>query len=115
MTFVDTRDGHEYKTVKLRDGNIWLAENLRFEVGESYPPDSVPEDRVGLTNQGCNPAKCGRLNTWQAAQRAAPRGWHVPSASEWKRLFNSYGGCARGIHDPAPELNEVPVLVKDMD
>ena len=126
MKFIDPRDGNEYQTVVLRDGSRWLAENLRFEIRgiapgsyprlvESFPADPHPPDEVLATNPEYDSKKCGRLYTWVAAQLAAPPGWHVPSANEWKRLFNCYGGWAPSIHDGAPENNDVAALVRDMD
>lgn len=115
MNFHDWRDGNEYQTVELRDGKRWLASNLRFEVEGSFPADPRPKEEILATNPGYDSAKYGRLYTWEAAQRAAPPGWHVPNGKEWERLFNAYGGYAPFIHDPEPEANDVPSLVRDMD
>jgi uncharacterized protein (TIGR02145 family) len=126
MKFIDPRDGNEYQTVVLRDGKRWLAENLRFEIRnipsgsyprlvESFPADPHPSDDLLATNPEYDSRKYGRLYTWVAAQLAAPPGWHVPTASEWKRLFNCYGGWASDIHARAPENNDVAALVRDMD
>lgn len=115
MIYIDPRDGNKYQTVELRDGNRWLAENLRFEAEGSFPADSRPEEQVLATNPNYNHAKYGRLYTWEAAQRAAPPGWHVPTDREWKRLFNVYGGYAPSIHAPQPATNAVPSLVLQMD
>jgi uncharacterized protein (TIGR02145 family) len=126
MKFIDPRDGNEYRTVKLRDGRTWFAENLRYELRGSapgsyprlvntFPADSTPPDDVLATNPEYDNQKYGRLYTWVAAQHAAPPGWHVPSASEWKRLFDCYGGWAPSIHSRAPDGNDVAVLVQDLD
>jgi len=34
----------------------------------------------------------GRLYTWEAAQRACPEGWHLPSDEEWYHLAFHFGG-----------------------
>jgi uncharacterized protein (TIGR02145 family) len=126
MKFIDPRDGNEYQTVVLRDGRRWFAENLRFEIRnvapgsyprlvESFPADPQPPDEVLVTNPGYDSRKYERLYTWVAAQHAAPPGWHIPTAREWKRLFNCYGGWAPDIHAGVPESNDVEVLVRDMD
>ena len=97
--FIDPRDGNEYQTVVLRDGRRWLAENLRFEIRNStsdsyprligsFPADPHPADNILATNPEYDSRKYGRLYTWAAAQLAAPPGWHIPTAREWKRLFN---------------------------
>lgn len=33
--FTDSRDGEQYKVVKLLDGHWWFAENLRFKIADS--------------------------------------------------------------------------------
>ena len=82
-TFTDLRDGQVYKTVKLKDGNIWLAQNLNFDVGEGcWFYDDDPK----------NGEKYGRLYTWEAAIKACPEGWHLPSDDEWSNLKKVYEG-----------------------
>lgn len=126
MKFIDPRDENEYRTVRLRDGRRWLAENLRFVTKDtspgsyprldmSFPADPNPPEEVLATNPDYDSEKYGRLYTWASAQRAAPRGWHVPTAREWKRLFDCYGGWAHNIHASVPENNDVPSLVQELD
>ena len=125
MKFTDPRDGNEYKTVVLRDGRRWLAENLRFELRHgdqgsyprligSFPADNSPPDDVLATYPEYDCQKYGRLYTWAAAQLAAPPGWHVPTAREWKRLFNLYGGWAPDIHTGSPCSEDMLNLVQEM-
>lgn len=52
--FTEPRDGNQYKTVKLKDGNIWMAENLRFKIKASWCYGDDPT----------NCEKYGRLYTW---------------------------------------------------
>jgi len=81
-TFTDPRDGQVYKTVRLKDGKIWMAQNLNFDVGEDcWFYDDDPE----------NGKKYGRLYTWEAAKRACPPGWHIPSDDEWWEMAKHYG------------------------
>ncbi|MBX7150615.1 caspase family protein [bacterium] len=81
-TFTDLRDGETYKTIKI--GNqVWMAENLNYDAGEgTYCYD----DKASNCNQ------YGRLYTWEAANRAVPPGWHLPSKSEFEQLLNYLGG-----------------------
>ena len=81
-TFIDSRDGKTYKTVKI-DNRIWLAENLNFATdSNSYCYEN-------------NPSNCdvyGRLYNWENAKKACPSGWHLPSKMEWADLIEYLGG-----------------------
>ena len=80
-TLTDPRDGKTYRTVKI--GNqVWMAENLNYEMEGSYCYDNDPE----------NAKKYGRLYTWEAAMKAAPEGWHLPSKAEFETLLSAVGG-----------------------
>jgi len=80
-TFTDPRDGKTYKTVKI-GGQIWMAENLNYECeGSQYYRDDPERGK-----------KYGRLYDWEAARKACPPGWHLPSKEEWETLVNSAGG-----------------------
>jgi uncharacterized protein (TIGR02145 family) len=81
-TFTDSRDGKVYKTVKI--GNqLWMAENLNYDAGESsWCYDNNME----------NGKKYGRLYTWDAARKAVPKGWHLPSKEEFETLLKNLGG-----------------------
>jgi len=76
-TFTDKRDGKTYKTVKMPDGKIWMAENLNYETESgSWCYDNDPSNAV----------KYGRLYDWNTAKTVCPRGWRLPSRSDWHRL-----------------------------
>ena len=77
-TFTDSRDGYNYKTVKLGT-QTWLAENL------VYNADS-----------GCVQKQNGYIYNWQTAMKVAPIGWHLPSKVEWEILI-AYLGQNKGI------------------
>lgn len=79
-TFTDTRDGQEYKTVKIAN-QIWMAENLNFATDKGSWP--VPIDSCGV--------KYGRFYTWEAAKKAIPSGWHLPSKEEFELLASNLG------------------------
>jgi len=81
-TFTDTRDGQTYKTVKIGQ-QTWMARNLNYKT---------------LDSSWCyhnNPSYCkrdGRLYSWNAAMKACPVGYHLPSDEEWDCLEQAVGG-----------------------
>ena len=76
-TFVDPRDGTEYKTCKI--GNqIWLAENLKFELDSddclAYDEDYQYFDKYGY------------LYCENGLEAAIPEDWHLPTQKEWETM-----------------------------
>ena len=108
-TMVDSRDGHIYKTIGIKT-QIWMAENLNFADEEKYP-SMLGKNWCFSNKDSCN--TFGRLYTWGAAidslywldkekkcgykesvcnlpekiQGICPAGWHLPTQSEWEKLF----------------------------
>jgi uncharacterized protein (TIGR02145 family) len=103
--FTDLRDGHTYKIIKLRDGNWWMAENLKYEMPGSFPADEKPSENILATNPDYDWRKYGRLYTWEAARKASPPGWHLPSDREWKKMLNLYGGYGVGVGNEPKRRN----------
>lgn len=93
-TFVDERDGQEYKYTTIGD-QVWMAENLNY-------------DAQGSICQGRDTSKCalyGRLYSyvgrvpdrtidtinWNFIDSVCPNGWHLPTFTEWQ-ILQSYMG-----------------------
>jgi uncharacterized protein (TIGR02145 family) len=79
--FTDSRDGRVYKLIKI--GNqTWMAENLSFQINDgSWPFDLIEENRE----------KFGLLYSWDAAQKACPIGWGLPTKDNWQALIDFVG------------------------
>ncbi|MCL2220229.1 MAG: fibrobacter succinogenes major paralogous domain-containing protein [Chitinispirillia bacterium] len=97
-SFIDSRDGKSYKTVKIGD-QTWMAENLNYDASGS----------VCYKNQESNCSTYGRLYDWEAVMNGAPsstsspsgvrgvcpEGWHMPSEAEWMTLMDFAGGSSK--------------------
>ena len=116
-TLTDLRDGHIYKTVQIGD-QVWMKQNLNYRyLGRTRNLDSTS---FCYRNATAYCSKFGRLYTWSAAidsvgiwatggkgcgyggtctptypvRGICPKGWHLPSRSEWGNLFTAVGGSS---------------------
>lgn len=81
MGLLTITNAQYFKTIKI--GNqVWMAENLDLDVPGSWNYNDSPA--LGT--------KYGRLYTWEAALKACPKGWHLPSDKEWEALIEALGG-----------------------
>lgn len=80
-TFVDERDKKTYRFVTIGK-LVWMAENLNYKIEDSWCYD----------DKKANCKKFGRLYNYDAAMKACPDGWHLPSLNEWKNLFSVVEG-----------------------
>jgi uncharacterized protein (TIGR02145 family) len=118
-SFVDSRDGQVYKTVKISN-QVWMAQNLNYADSVKTPSLKGRSWCYGDQSEKCKVA--GRLYTWSAAidsvqlaardcgyghecaipsvvQGICPEGWHLPNKSELFTLSataesNGTGGSA---------------------
>jgi len=87
-SFIDYRDGKEYRTVAIGT-QTWMAENLSYDASGSICYDKKP----------ANCQKYGRLYDWETAKgyfKVCPSGWHLPSDGEWQTLVDFAGGNTAG-------------------
>ncbi|MEE1276837.1 MAG: FISUMP domain-containing protein [Fibrobacteraceae bacterium] len=84
--FTDTRDGRTYSIVMIGDA-LWMAENLNYACpgSFSYENSSQNRDQYGL------------LYTYEAALKALPKGWRLPTKKDWEELFKNAGGDDAGL------------------
>ena len=109
-TFVDSRDGTEYKTIKI--GNqTWMAENLKYLPSVVGPATGSSTDPyyyvygyqgtdVATAKATTNYQNYGVLYNWTAATTACPAGWHLPTDAEWNVLEQYVVGR---INSPNPQ------------
>lgn len=97
--FVDPRDDKIYKTVNV-GGTIWMAENLAWE-GDSVHVKKIEHWSEWETstngysyyyNDKDNYGHLGVYYQFDAAQKACPDGWHLPTPIEWDALAQPFGG-----------------------
>ena len=97
-----------YKSIKI-DNQVWMAENLNvgnFRNGDPIPEAKTDEEWVSAGKEGkpawCyyenkieNGVKYGKLYNWYAIndpRGLAPKGWHVPTDTEWRQVTLFLGG-----------------------
>jgi uncharacterized protein (TIGR02145 family) len=80
--YIDPRDNNIYRTIEV-NGDIWLAEDLRFNSENSHNP-FYDDPAVGIYSDV-------RMY-WPDDNDALPDGWRIPTKEEWVNLFNYVGG-----------------------
>jgi len=82
-----TIEGHAYSLIRA-GGQTWLGENLRATRDRNR--DSLAWVGPGGADTEGNGR--GRLYPWEAARRAAPAGWRLPTVKDWQALLLFFGG-----------------------
>jgi len=96
FTFIDERDGHTYWAIKI-GLQTWMIENLAW-LPEVYEPSDgaydvayyyvfgIDSDKLSEARTSDNYSHCGALYNWNAATKACPEGWKLPSDEDWQIL-----------------------------
>ena len=100
LSMTDTRDNQTYTLMQI-GGKLWMAQDINYQVANS---ECYNED-----NSKCK--SNGRLYTFNAAQKACPLGWRLPTRNEAQAALNdasvpwSYSGrCKDGTCDFLGEM-----------
>jgi len=80
-TMTDPRDGQSYPTFGI-NGKTWLARNLDYRSPSSWC----------YNNDDKQCALYGRLYTREAALKACPPGWKLPTIGDWIEITTALGG-----------------------
>ena len=119
-TFIDSRDGKTYKTVKIGE-QTWMAENLKttkYKNGDTIlnitGGNTLDNFMTGgyhaYENDNNNIKTYGLLYNWHAVNDSrglCPQGWHVPNDDEWKILILNL----RGVRFAGSKMKEAGTLI----
>lgn len=89
-TLLKGRSGRDYKVVSI-GRQTWMAENMADSIANSLTDSSWCYDG---SQDSCT--KYGRLYSWNSADKICPKGWHLPSKSEWEVLASATGSAKAG-------------------
>lgn len=98
-------DGNKYQSVKIGT-QVWMTENLKtthYRNGDQIPNVTNTADWANLVsgaysdwgNNPANGATYGHLYNFYTitdSRGLCPKGWHVPTYTEWTTLINYLGG-----------------------
>ena len=78
--FKDPRDKQTYRTVKIA-GLEWLGDNLNYKTADSFCYKDEDDQCMVF----------GRLYTWDAAKKACPAGFRLPTHADFESLWTAAG------------------------
>lgn len=78
--FKDPRDKQTYRTVKIA-GLEWLGDNLNYKTAGSFCYKDEDDQCMVF----------GRLYTWNAAKKACPAGFRLPTHADFESLWTAAG------------------------
>ena len=78
--FKDPRDKQTYRTVKIA-GLEWLGDNLNYKTAGSFCYKDEDDQCMVF----------GRLYTWDAAKKACPAGFRLPTHADFESLWTAAG------------------------
>ena len=84
-SFSDTRDGRVYKTIDIW-GQTWMAENLDYR--DSVAKPELEGNRWCYGNEAEQCETYGSFYSCELSSQVCPAGWHLPSKSDWRELYN---------------------------
>ena len=98
--FIDKRDYNIYSVIKI-GAQTWLGENLRYKGVES----NFNPNHFNLNH--------GRFYYWEDALTACPKGWELPSETDWQILERYIGISQEDIEKRgADRKNDKATLLK---
>ncbi len=95
---VTDADGNSYKTIKI-GSQTWMLENLRttkYNDGTEISTMSGEKSSTPAYTVHKAGGNYGNLYNWYAVKtgKLAPKGWHIPTETEWKILEGYLGGSS---------------------
>lgn len=89
--YTDKRNNRDYPVIGIassyRGTKYWFAKNLDYV--DSSDGALLIKESWCYDDDETNCLKYGRLYSWEAANKACPDGWHLPTKNEWVSLRDS--------------------------
>lgn len=84
--------GNTYPVVKLKDGNLWTAQNWHYDAGyDEYNNGCTLYHHAGANGNLATMTTLGLYYNYKQLIPTIPKGWRLPTEAEWKNLIQLYG------------------------